>query len=200
CNRKVIGARFYPDPLVSSSDATPRDELGHGTHVSSTAAGKPVSGASFYGLANGTARGGSPNARIAMYKVCFSGRGCPGSSILKGFDDAIADGVDVLSLSLGSGPGAPRFDVDPISIGAYHAAENGILVVCSAGNYGPSAETVVNAAPWILTVAATTIDRDLEADILLGESRIVKGGGINFSGLETSPIYPLIDGTSASTS
>ncbi|EYU17578.1 hypothetical protein MIMGU_mgv1a0038491mg, partial [Erythranthe guttata] len=190
---KIIGAKYYTDPDAYD---TPRDGSGHGTHVASTAAGAPVSGASYYGLAKGTAQGGSTASRIAMYRVCVDG-GCSGSAIMKGFDDAIADGVHVLSLSLGGSPGRPNFQTDPVAIGAFHAVERGITVVCSAGNSGPSPASAVNVAPWIMTVAATTIDRDFQADIILGGDKVIKGGGINFSNLNKSTMYPLIDGRSA---
>ncbi|CAA0812440.1 CO(2)-response secreted protease [Striga hermonthica] len=201
CNRKIIGARYYTGTGSSKRTpipmGTPRDDAGHGTHVASTASGRSVSGASYYGLANGTAFGGSPESRIAMYRVCTASGGCLGSAILKGFDDAIADGVDVLSVSLGSSPGEPNFVSDPIAIGAFHAVERGIAVVCSAGNSGPMPQSVVNVAPWILTVAATTIDRDFETGVVLAGAGFVKGGGINFSGLDKSPVYPLVDGSRA---
>ncbi|XP_008809445.3 CO(2)-response secreted protease-like [Phoenix dactylifera] len=194
CNKKLIGARYYE----GTGSASPRDERGHGTHTASTAGGDAVMQASYYGLAAGTAKGGFTAARIAVYKVCTF-NGCSASAILAGFDDAIADGVDLLSVSLG--PSAyfrPDFDKDPIAIGAFHAVAKGITVVCSAGNYGPDASTVVNAAPWILTVAATTIDRRFESDIVLGGSnKAVSGQAINFSNLEKSPVYPLIYGGSA---
>jgi subtilisin family serine protease len=103
-----------------------------------------------------------------MYRVC-SGEGCAGSAILAGFDDAVADGVDVISVSLGASPYfRPDFSDDPIAIGSFHAVAKGIMVVCSAGNAGPDAATVVNAAPWILTVAASTIDRYFQSDVVLG--------------------------------
>lgn len=108
-----------------------------------------------------------------MYRVCSSD-GCPGSAILKAFDDAIGDGVDILSLSLGGTAGEPSFDTDPIAIGSFHAMEKGILVVCSAGNSGPYPSSVVNVAPWVLTVAATTIDRDFQSKIILGGNKIIK--------------------------
>ncbi|KAL8128678.1 hypothetical protein V2J09_017833 [Rumex salicifolius] len=193
--RKLIGARYYKDPDTETK--TTRDFIGHGTHVASTAGGSPVSNASYLGLALGTAKGGSPASRVAMYKVC-SETGCRGSSILAAFDDAISDGVHVLSLSLGSSAFyAPAFSSDPIAIGAFHAVQNGIIVVCSAGNDGPNPMTVVNVAPWILTVAATTIDRDFESDVVLGNGQVFKGGAINFANTNSSPVYPLITGFSS---
>ncbi|XP_020591225.1 CO(2)-response secreted protease-like [Phalaenopsis equestris] len=208
CNRKLIGARHYDleeedeDSLtIFPKDASsPRDDHGHGTHTSSTAAGSPVMEASFYGLAEGTAKGGSVSSRIAMYKVCGS-EGCPGSAMLSAFDDAIADGVDLLSISIGASEFfRPDFTEDPIAIGAFHAVERGITVVCSAGNDGPGGGSVVNAAPWILTVGATTIDRFFESDVVLGGSHAVavKGSAINFSNLNKSATYPLIYAASAS--
>ncbi|KAM3389529.1 hypothetical protein ACQJBY_011586 [Aegilops geniculata] len=206
CNKKLIGARYYDLGEVDGgrtrgSGGSPRDAAGHGTHTSSTAAGNAVTGASYYGLAQGTAKGGSAASRVAMYRVC-SDEGCAGSAILAGFDDAIGDGVDVISVSLGASPYfSPDFSEDPIAIGSFHAVAKGVMVVCSAGNAGPEASTVVNAAPWIMTVAATTIDRDFESDVVLGgNSSAVKGGAINFSSLDKSPKYPLIAGASAKSS
>ncbi|WJX36059.1 hypothetical protein P8452_23976 [Trifolium repens] len=196
CNRKIIGARYYPNQ--NTDDASVRDTYGHGTHTASTAAGKVVSGASYYGLVEGTAKGGFPESRLAIYKVCYPS--CYGSGILAAFDDAISDGVDVLSLSLGASPFfRPNLTSDPIGIGAFHAVEHGIIVVCSAGNSGPKQMTVVNDAPWILTVAATTIDRDLQSNVVLGNDKVVKGEAINFSPLSKSADYPLITGESAKT-
>ncbi|KAF8406620.1 hypothetical protein HHK36_008710 [Tetracentron sinense] len=204
CNRKLIGARYYDDTdsesITWTQEQTARDDVGHGTHTASTAGGSAVAGASYYDLAVGTAKGGSPGSRIAVYKICTS-NGCRGSAILAGFDDAIGDGVDVLSLSLGASAFMrPDFSTDPIAIGAFHAVEKGITVVCSAGNDGPASETVVNAAPWILTVAATTIDRDFESDVVLGGNKVIKGEAINFSNLQKPPIYPLIYAGSAKSS
>ncbi|XP_031475852.1 CO(2)-response secreted protease-like [Nymphaea colorata] len=202
CNKKLIGARYYNEEskvTAWTTDQTPRDSIGHGSHTSSTAAGVAVPAASYHGLATGTAKGGSPTSRLAIYRVCTS-EGCKGSAILAAFEDAITDGVDLLSLSLGASPYfRPDFDSDPIAIGAFHAVENGIVVVCSAGNSGPAPGTVVNTAPWILTVGATTIDRDFESDLILGEesNAVIKGEAINFSKLDKSPIYPLIYGESA---
>lgn len=181
CNcRKLIGARYYDlQYTMGSSNKThqvkakgsPRDSVGHGTHTASTAAGRRVKNASYYGLAKGTARGGSPSTRIAAYKAC-SQDGCSGSVLLKAIDDAIRDGVDIISISIGlSSLFQSDFLNDPIAIGAFHAEEMGVMVVCSAGNDGPDSYTIVNTAPWIFTVAASNIDRTFRSTIVLGNGK-----------------------------
>lgn len=123
------------------------------------------------GLAEGLARGGVPGGRIAMYKVCWS-FGCSSADILAAFDDAIADGVDIISVSLGYDFPQDYFE-DPIAIGSFHAMKNGILTSNSAGNSGPYPVTVSNYAPWTLTVAASTIDRKFVANAVLGNGQIL---------------------------
>lgn len=172
CNSKIIGARFYNSEgiYVSTDFKSPRDSLGHGTHTASTAAGALVPDTSYFGLAYGTARGGVPKARIAVYKVCWGFGGCASADILAAFDDAIADGVDILSVSLGGPPGP--FLYDPIAIGSFHAMKNGILTANSAGNSGPDPRSVSNVAPWTVTVAASTINRRFIAKVALGNGQI----------------------------
>ncbi|GMI76302.1 hypothetical protein like AT5G59190 [Hibiscus trionum] len=196
CNNKIIGGRYYnSENMYFEGDIkSPRDSEGHGTHTSSTAAGDRVAGASYYGLANGTARGGVPGARIAMYKVCWS-YGCGTADILAAFDDAIADGVDIISVSLGFDLPLP-YDVDPIAIGAFHAMKYGILTSSSAGNSGPFPYTVSNYAPWTLTVAASTTDRKFVAKAVLGNGQDFTGLSINSFELN-GRTYPLVWGGDA---
>ncbi|KAG6480863.1 hypothetical protein ZIOFF_057451 [Zingiber officinale] len=82
------------------SEPSPRNFQGHGTHTASTATGRTVSHANLYGLAKGMAWGAVPSARLAVYKVCWL-FGCTDQDILAAFDDAISDGVDIISLSVG---------------------------------------------------------------------------------------------------
>ncbi|KAJ4836714.1 hypothetical protein Tsubulata_031908 [Turnera subulata] len=191
CNNKVIGARFYD--LENSSDPrfdikSPRDTFGHGSHTASTVAGQRKN-ASYFGLAGGVARGGVPGARVAVYKVCWAG-GCTTADILAAFDDAIADGVDILSVSLGSSEPTP-YDEDPIAIGSFHAMKNGILTSCSAGNDGPFRRWVSNYAPWALTVAASTIDRSFITKLVLGNGETILGNSLNSFELNGTS-FPLV--------
>lgn len=132
-------------------------------------------GANYLGYANGTAKGGSPKARVAAYKVCWPPidyGGCFDADILAAFDAAISDGVDVLSASVGGNP-QEYFD-DVISIGSFHAVKNNIVVVASAGNDGPTIATVSNLSPWLLTVGASTTDRDFACYVALGNKKHLK--------------------------
>ncbi|XP_073316171.1 subtilisin-like protease SBT4.3 [Primulina huaijiensis] len=174
CNNKLIGARYYNSNRPSETDSA-RDTDGHGSHTASTAAGNYVKETSFYGIANGTARGGVPSARIAVYKVCFSD--CKSADLLAAFDDAIADGVDIITISIGFFVPQTLFN-DVFAVGAVHATQNGILVVHSAGNGGPE-HPLTSTVPWIFTVAASTTDRGIITKVVLGNGAIIKGKGVN---------------------
>ncbi|KAB2080883.1 hypothetical protein ES319_A05G096300v1 [Gossypium barbadense] len=188
-NGRVIGARFYKS--VASADESARDNSGHGTHTASTAAGNVVKDVSFFGLAQGTARGGVPSARIAAYKVCHK-KGCESVDILAAFDDAIADGVDILSVSLGSAESTEFFD-DVIAIGSFHAMEKGILTLNSAGNNGVAGPLgVESVAPWMVAVAASTTDRRLSTKVVLGNGKTLNGFSVNpdtFNGKKLPLLY-----------
>ncbi|KAG5409012.1 hypothetical protein BRARA_B01116 [Brassica rapa] len=187
CNNKMIGARDY------TSEGS-RDTVGHGTHTASTIAGNAIQDASFYGLGNGTMRGGVPASRIVTYKVC-TWLGCSSDSILAAFDDAIADGVDIISISVNMGYPSP-FDEDPVAIGAFHAIAKGILTVNSAGNNGPEPKTLESVAPWILTVAASNTNRAFLTKVVLGNGKTLVGKSVNTLGLNGT-MYPLVYGKSA---
>ncbi|GMI91145.1 Subtilisin-like Serine protease 1.7 [Hibiscus trionum] len=176
CNRKLIGAQVFLKGSQAagesdSPDDTPRDFYGHGTHTSSTAAGNHVPGASQFGYAQGVARGIATAAHVAMYKVSPT-RSSMESDVLAAMDQAIADGVDIMSLSLGFDP-TPYFQ-DVIAIASLSAVQKGIAVICAAGNYY-SPNTTHNAAPWITTVGAGTLDRSFTATVTLGNDQTFEG-------------------------
>lgn len=134
CNYKLIGARYFNKSLKQKrstqfqrrSRDSARDTLRHGTYlVSSIAAGNCVNGVSYFGYADGTERGVAPHAKLAKYEVLWN-EGMHSSDILAGIDRAIADGVDVISLSI--------HDKEPwhnnsIAIASFSVMEKGIMVV-----------------------------------------------------------------------
>ncbi|KAL3514871.1 hypothetical protein ACH5RR_027588 [Cinchona calisaya] len=191
--RKIIGGKHYrSDGQVPTGDIpSPRDSEGHGSHTASTAAGRVVSKASLFNLGLGTARGGVPSARIAVYKICWAD-GCYDADILAAFDDGIADGVDIISLSVG-GSFPKNYFEDSIAIGAFHSMKNGILTSNSAGNSGPGAGSITNFSPWSLSVAASVIDRKFVTNVQLGNNKIYQGVTVNTFQLNNK-LYPLVYG------
>ncbi|KAG7014803.1 Subtilisin-like protease SBT1.3, partial [Cucurbita argyrosperma subsp. argyrosperma] len=191
CNRKIVGAKMFYHGYEAATGKfnekleykSPRDQDGHGTHTAATVAGSPTAGANLLGYAYGTARGMAPGARIAAYKVCWAG-GCFSSDILSAVDRAVADGVNVLSISLGGG--VSSYYRDSLSVAAFGAMEMGVFVSCSAGNAGPDPVSLTNVSPWITTVGASTMDRDFPAIVKLGNGRTVTGVSL-YKGRTTIP-------------
>ncbi|EYU28146.1 hypothetical protein MIMGU_mgv1a001696mg [Erythranthe guttata] len=193
CNRKLVGARYYLrgyeanfgplDPTIDFRSA--RDSDGHGTHTASTVGGRNVpNAAAVGGFGIGNATGGAPLVRLAVYKVCWNkpvdrggGGTCLDDDMLAAYDDAIADGVDIISVSIGSTTGKSYVD-DGGAIGALHAVKRNIVVVCSAGNSGPRPFSVTNIAPWIITVGASSIDRVFSSPVVLGNGVVAEGQSI----------------------
>jgi subtilisin family serine protease len=185
CNNKLVGARFFlatreavQGPVVAPDFRSPRDFDGHGTHTGTTAAGNhgitPTGDASGLGAISGMA----PRARIATYKVCWPSCFTPDSAAA--YDQAVADGVDVINFSIsGSTSALTGFVPDATR----RAAQAGVFVAMSAGNSGPGDSTVAHVMPWVTTVAAGTHDRPEVGVVTLGN-------GASFTGVSliTTPV------------
>lgn len=137
---KVIAARaFAPATPSWRYKATPFDpQLSeHGTHVAGIAAGNAGTQAP-----GRTIQGVAPRAYIGNYKVLTiptdSGFGLNGNSpeIAAGIEAAVADGMDVINLSLGEPEIEPSRDLVTRAVDA--AADAGVVVTIAAGNEGDS--------------------------------------------------------------
>lgn len=205
CNNKLIGYKVFSSGTDADGDDASKkrvvDDLGHGTHTASTAAGAPVMNVNVLGYGNGTAVGMAPQAHLALYKVC-SASGCSIADIVKAVDTAVQDGVDILSISLG-GRSLPFYD-DGLAVVAYRATQRGVLVSCAAGNYGPYPGSLTNEAPWVMTVAASTMDRSLRTTVTLGDGQAFDGESLfrpTVGPAATLPlVYPARNGASYCTS
>ncbi|MEU3601082.1 S8 family serine peptidase [Streptomyces sp. NPDC006798] len=138
---KVAKAGNFSD----SPDAV--DRHGHGTHVAATAAGTGAhSGGKYKGVA--------PGAAVLNAKVLDDQGSGTDSGILAGMDWAVAQGADVINMSLG-GQDSPGLDPLELRINQL-TKEKGVLFAVAAGNSGPFPGTVDSpgSAEAALTVGA----------------------------------------------
>ncbi|CAH8363044.1 unnamed protein product [Eruca vesicaria subsp. sativa] len=202
CNNKIVGARSYyleKEHYNVAEEKSVIDVDGHGTHVASIVAGKEIEKASYFGLAEGTMRGGVPNAKISVYKTCWKiinkeDLSCPEHKVLEAIEDAIKDKVDIISYSQGGQKPIP-IHKDLVSWAFLRALEKGILTSTVAGNSGMEPYTIINGAPWVMTVAASLKDRLFKTKLELeGDKSIFVYDTINTFETQDS-FYPLLDET-----
>ncbi|SFB15322.1 Peptidase inhibitor I9 [Nocardioides alpinus] len=180
CTRKVVGARWFvegfgADRVRSSESLSARDVLGHGTQVSSVAAGNAGISVRVDDRDAGRYGGVAPQARIAAYKACWgapdpAGDGCSTADVVAAVDAAVADRVDVLSLALAGGEG-----IDTLQRALLGAAEADIVVVGASGNTSGSAYAA-HAGPWVTTVGSA-VGRMSRGLVALPGGRSWTGGG-----------------------
>lgn len=173
CNNKLIGARFFVAGALANQQIdeneifSPRDADGHGTHIASTAAGNRVT-ARINDANVAPIQGMAPRARIAAYKACWLQPGdirasCNTSDLAQAIDAAIADGVDIISYSIGNDMATVT---SPDAIALLAAAKAGIFSAVAAGNEGPALGSIGSPAssPWVTTVAASSRTGDVFAE------------------------------------
>ena len=196
-NSKVIVARSYvalnsagSDPTNPAADSTPddnsaRDRVGHGTAVATAAAGNTAALAvSINGMA--------PKAWIGNYKISGSPGVNDGSSndaFIQAVDDAVSDGMDVVTTSFGGTSTAGPLDIgsicgnaagvpcDPLAYAFEQAAAKGVIVLAAAGNEGeggiygtgtyPQYNTISSPAdaPSVIAVGAVSNTHTFNPDV-----------------------------------
>ncbi len=200
CNNKLIGARWFIDgaletgPIDEDEIRSPRDADGHGTHTATTAAGNRTD-ASIFGTAIGDIEGMAPKARVAAYKACWLRPGdtrasCNTSDLANAIDTAVADGVDIISYSVGS---SLARTTAPDDIALMAATKAGILAVVAAGNEGPNLGTIGSpgGGPWAITTAASS--RDGESNEEAMKITVPPGLAGNYAVREANFTPPLQD-------
>lgn len=168
-----------------SASKDTKDRVGHGTHVASIAAGSGAkSGGKFKGVA--------PDAKLLAGKVLDDEGYGEDSGILAGMEWAVAQGADIVNLSLG-GPDTP--EVDPLEAAVDKlSAEKGVLFAIAAGNEGDGAGTVGSpgSADAALTVGAVD-DKDVLAEFSSRGPRIGDGAikpDVTAPGVDTTAAIP----------
>ena len=130
---------------IVNGNTTPYDDHGHGTFVASCAAGKTAP------------KGVAPGASLMGVKVLNSSGSGSNDQIIQGIDWAVANGADVMNLSLG---GAGGDGTSPLAQECNWAVSQGVVVVTVAGGSGPSCKTIGTPgdAADVITVGAVKYD------------------------------------------
>jgi minor extracellular serine protease Vpr len=152
---KVIVAKvFYNKARQQGLDAQAIQD--HGSHVAGDASGVTGKTAVVNGVSIDDMSGIAPGAWLGNYNV-FPGDVLDARSedILNAVDAAVADGMDVLNLSLG---GTFHGNNDLLSMGLDNAVDAGVVVAVAAGNSGPGQGTLESPgrARKVITVGAST--------------------------------------------
>ena len=204
-SNKIIVARSYVAMLSSAlpefsrpDDFSPRDRIGHGTAVAMIAAGGSVTSPL------GTLTGIAPKAYLGNYKIFGSADindFSSGDAVITAIDDAVLDGMDIISISFGAvaqypfdeqGEGCfaePDILCDPVAMAAQSAMEEwGVVVVAAAGNAGARGEqrfpalnsiATPGSAAAVITVGASVNSRQLVQSVGFGGETFtaLSGGG-----------------------
>ena len=147
-NHPDLAANYAGGADFTSPDNDPMDDHGHGTHVAGIIAaamnnltGSPAAEEGVAGVA--------PNALVLAYKVCLADGTCSDFAVAQGIAQAIADGANVINLSLG-GPEFSQSSFDAVQ-DAWNA---GVVVVAAAGNDGTTGLFYPAAHPNVVSVGA----------------------------------------------
>jgi subtilisin family serine protease len=136
----------------------------HGTHVSGTIAGDQQNSVDY------AVKGVAPNVDLYGYRVLGPYGSGATAGILAGIDKAIADGMDVINLSLGASTNDPLY---PTSVAVNNAMLSGVVTVVAAGNSGPNEGTL--GAPGAAALGITVGASDFAMDIPTIRSMSVNG-------------------------
>ncbi|MDE2481859.1 MAG: S8 family serine peptidase [bacterium] len=158
----VLTRCFITSPSgVQSTSGFATDPMGHGTDVTGIAGASVNNGFGFAGAAG--------NVSLMIYRVfptpddnCTNENttdpqcGTADVDLASAIDDAVQNGANVISLSLGGGPCVNGADPDPIEGNAIaNAVAHNVIVVAAAGNAGGSGVDAPGCDPGVIAVGAS---------------------------------------------
>ncbi|MEM5811309.1 MAG: S8 family serine peptidase [Candidatus Aenigmatarchaeota archaeon] len=141
CFISTPGKKCPPDNSYESNNAT--DDNGHGTHVAGIAAG-------ILGVAS--------NSSIFAIKVLNSSGYGSESDLIKGINYSIANGAQIISLSLGSDDSCYSSVID--SLVDELTRINKTLFIAAAGNNGPGSNTISSPACAKSVIAVGAVNKN----------------------------------------
>ncbi|PGS49639.1 S8 family serine peptidase [Bacillus sp. AFS041924] len=159
----------------------------HGTHVSGIIAGRGENNSEY------ATTGVAPDADLYVYRVLGPYGSGSSDAILSGIDKAVADGMDVINLSLGASVNDPLF---PTSMAVNYAVLSGVTAVVAAGNSGSNLYTLGSpgAAALPLSVGASDVPIEMEAFTISMQGESAKQAQVRLMAKEYSDNIPGLKG------
>jgi subtilisin family serine protease len=169
--------------IVSGASYT--DDHGHGTHCAGIIAAKDNE----IGVV-----GVAPNAWLYAVKVLNSKGSGYTSDIIEGIDWSVANGMDVISMSLGSSYYSLSFDN-----ACKNAYNNGIVIVAAAGNDGKDTISYPAAYASVIAVTATDSSDNIAYFSNYGDDAELAAPGVSIYSTYKNGGYAYMSGTSMAT-
>jgi len=156
------------DKIVYDFNAVPgedkNDLSGHGTHITSILAGNgffTVDGKVKYEEEYGIV----PEASLMNIKVLNASGYGKDEWLVDGFDKAIANELNIVPDIITASLTSITFlsEHDPLNEIVQEASKKGIMIVTSAGNYGPTSSSIGSPAVWenVLSIGSTSTMKDI---------------------------------------
>ncbi|WP_045516618.1 S8 family serine peptidase [Neobacillus niacini] len=146
-------------PEKSQSGSTFYTE--HGTHVSGIISGQGKNNTDY------AVTGVAPDADLYVYRVLGQFGSGSTESVLGGIDKSVADGMDVINLSLGSNLNDPE-NIESLAVN--NAVLSGVTAVVAAGNAGNEMYTL--GAPGASALAITVGANDTTQEIAISKATL----------------------------
>ncbi len=149
---QIVGFKDYVnnrDDMDPSDGISSYDDNGHGTMVAWIIAGSGE-------LCDKRYQGIAPGARLLIIKVLDNRLRGQKEDIASAIDFATRNGANVICMSIGGG----FFEFlrnDPVITACEKAIDNGVVVIASAGNSGPSSNTINSPAASIPVIGVGAI-------------------------------------------
>jgi serine protease len=143
----LVDTSFVAGYDFVNDDDHPNDDEGHGTHVTGTIAQSTNNGIGVAGIAF--------NTSVMPVKVLNASGSGTYVDVANGIYFAADNGANVINMSLGGT--SPSLTLENA---VAHAYNNGVVIVCAAGNNGPNGAPLYPAAydAYCIAVGATTYD------------------------------------------
>ncbi|MCQ6566840.1 S8 family serine peptidase [Bacillus mycoides] len=133
----------------------------HGTHVAGTIAAQKKNNADY------AVKGVAPEVDLYAYRVLGPWGGGNSAGILAGIDKAIADGMDVINMSLGAQTNDPLYAT---SVAVNNAMLSGVVTVVAAGNAGPNEKTLGSPGTAALGISVGASDASMSIPTFSGSA------------------------------